>query len=79
MIDEGERAALNLIIEYEYLPVECKNVKLKYLLQNCHESNQKYFFLINYKYAKLVFKQAVRMDASTLENANLALTKLQES
>ena len=72
MIDEGERAALRILIDIKDFTVEMKISYLTFLLKYCHSANYKYFFLINYKYAKLLFKSVVRRDTTTLVQANEA-------
>ena len=72
MIDEGEKAALSIFLDIKDFPMEKKINYLTFLLKYCHSSNYKYFFLINYKHAKLLFKSVVRKDTTTLVQANEA-------
>ena len=79
MIDEGEKAALSIFLDVKDFSIEKKINYLTFMLKYCHSSNYKYFFLINYKYAKLLFKSVVRKDTTTLVQANEASLLLDRS
>ena len=56
MIDEGQLIAMKILFDIREWDIAKSLAKLDTLLKNCHEANYKYFFLVNFKYAKLLFK-----------------------
>ena len=79
MIDEGQLIAMKILFDIREWDIAKSLAKLDTLLKNCHEANYKYFFLVNFKYAKLLFKQVQSLDTSTFFNTNQALQRLQLS
>lgn len=79
MVDKGEKAALSILLDIKDFTMEKKINYLMFLLKYCHSSNYKFFFLINYKHAKLLFKSVVRKDTTTLVQANEASLLLESS
>ena len=45
------------------------------MMQNCHIQNFAYFFILNYKFAKLRYDEAESMETDTFQKANMALTQ----
>ena len=77
MIDSCAKEFIKIRLDLKDYTMDEQLRKYEILLKNCHEKNFKYFFLINYQHAKLLYKKAASMDTSTFANVNKALGVLE--
>ena len=77
MIDSCLKEFIKIRLDLKDYSMDEQLRKYEILLKNCHEKNFKYFFLINYQHAKLLYKKAASMDTSTFANVNKALGVLE--
>ena len=59
---------------------EVKIKQLETLVKNCRtEKNYKFFFSVNFRYARLLYKKADSLDTTSLQNTNKALKVLNDA
>lgn len=77
--EKGEVIASQVLLEMKDFTRKEKIQMFNRLLTQCHQENFVYFFILNYKYAKLCYQEAESLSTDSLQSAGRANNMLQQA